>query len=214
MRQASRAVLARDSDRAGLQAQYIYDRAMEDPDSALDLIELEQIRLIEFLSVAFDTQRKEESRTKLPDYQESFKALEGIVRETISDLSIRRKLTPESYDRLNHLLNLQHCLEAASEAIGGLSKEFQALRQSHSGARFVESAVEGQDAIVLSLLDFARERSGGRCPAAGRHNLGGRQRHEGCPFGLSCRGERARCRRADPTAGRRQLLRKANTIGH
>ena len=138
---------------------YIYDRATEDPDSALDLIELEQIRLIEFLSVAFDTQRKEESRTKLPDYQESFKALEGIVRETISDLSIRRKLTPESYDRLNHLLNLQHCLEATSEAIGGLSKEFQALRQSHSGARFVESAVEGLDAIVLSLLDFARERS-------------------------------------------------------
>ena len=33
------------------------------------------------------------------------------------------------------------------------------MRQSHSGARFVESAVEGLDAIVLSLLDFARERS-------------------------------------------------------
>ena len=33
------------------------------------------------------------------------------------------------------------------------------LRQTTNGARFVNSAIEGLDAIVLSLLDYARERS-------------------------------------------------------
>ncbi len=46
-----------------------------------------------------------------------------------------------------------------SDAIGGLSKEFQTLRRSQYGARFVNSAIEGLDTIVLSLLDYARERS-------------------------------------------------------
>ena len=138
---------------------YIHDRASEDPDSALDLIELEQVRLVEFLSVAFDTQRDESSRSKLPVYQEAFKILGGVIRETISNVSTHRRLSSETYERLNSLLNFQHSLEAASEAIGALSKEFQTLRQSPYGARFVNSAIEGLDAIVLTLQEFARERS-------------------------------------------------------
>jgi hypothetical protein len=124
-----------------------------------DLIELEQVRLIELLSVAFDTQRGEGAHSKLPAYQDASKSLGGIIREAISDISTRRKLTSDSYDRLNGLLTLQHCLEAAGEAIGDLSEEFRILRRSRHGARFVESAIEGVDAIVLSLLEFARERS-------------------------------------------------------
>ncbi len=50
-------------------------------------------------------------------------------------------------------------MEAANEAIGGLADEFQALRQSQYGARFVGSAVEGLDAIVLTLINVAKERS-------------------------------------------------------
>ncbi len=138
---------------------YLHDRATQHADSALDLIELEQVRLIEFLSVAFDTQREEGSHAKLPAYREASKALGGTIKEAISDLSTRRKLTTESYERLNGLLTLQHCLEAASEVLGGLSEEFRTLRQSRHGARFVDSAIEGVDAIVLSLIDFAREGS-------------------------------------------------------
>ncbi len=138
---------------------YIHDRATEDPDSALDLIELEQVRLIELLSTSFDTQREGGNPSKLLAYQEAFKALGGIISETISDLSTRQKLTPEAYERLNSLLNLQHSLEAANEGVDGLSKEFQALRQSKYGARFVNSAIEGLDAIVLTLIDVTKERS-------------------------------------------------------
>ena len=138
---------------------YIHDKATEDPDSALDLIELEQIRLIEFLSTSLDTQREGGTPSMLAAYQEAFKTLGGIIRETISDLSARQQLTPEIYERLDILLNIQHLLESASESVGGLSKNFQALRGSSHGARFVGSAVEGLDIIVLSLLDVTNERS-------------------------------------------------------
>ncbi|MEE8351385.1 MAG: hypothetical protein V3R37_04240, partial [Rhodospirillales bacterium] len=52
-----------------------------------------------------------------------------------------------------------HSLEAANETIGGLANEFQALRESQYGARFVRSAVEGLDAIVMTLINVAKERS-------------------------------------------------------
>jgi phosphate:Na+ symporter len=138
---------------------YIHDRAAEDPDSALDLIELEQIRLIEFLSTSLDTQREGGTPSKLLAYQEAFKTLGGIIRETISDLSTRKTLTSEIYERLDSLLNIQHHLESANDAIVGLSNEFRSLRSTSHGSRFVSSAVEGVDAIVLSLLDVAKERS-------------------------------------------------------
>jgi phosphate:Na+ symporter len=138
---------------------YLHDHAAEDPDSAVDLIELEQVRLIEFISTSFDTQRKSGDKSKLAAFQEASKTLGGTIREAISDMSTRHQLTPEAYERLNVLLNLQHSLEAANEAIGGLADEFQALRQSQYGARFVRSAVEGLDTIVLTLINVAKERS-------------------------------------------------------
>ena len=138
---------------------YLHDHAAEDPDSAVDLIELEQVRLIEFISTSFDTQRKSGDNAKLVAFQEASKTLGGTIREAISDMSTRHQLTTEAYERLNILLNLQHSLEATNEAIGGLADEFQALRQSQYGARFVSSAVEGLDTIVLTLIDVAKERS-------------------------------------------------------
>lgn len=138
---------------------YIHERATEDPDSALDLVELEQMRLLESLSTCLDTQRRGGNPSALSAYQEASKVLGGIIRETISELSTRRKLTEDTYERLDRLLSLQHSLEAADQAIASLSKEFQALRKSQHGARFVDSSIEGLDAIVLTLIDVSKERS-------------------------------------------------------
>ncbi len=142
---------------------FLHDHAAEDPDSAVDLIELEQIRLIEFISTSFDTQRKSGNKSKLAAFQEASMTLGGTIREAISDMSTRHRLTTDTYERLNILLNLQHSLESANEAIGGLAEEFHALRQSQYGARFVSSAVEGLDAIVMTLINVAKERSEEDC---------------------------------------------------
>ncbi len=60
---------------------------------------------------------------------------------------------------MDRLLNLQHSLETASEEINGLGDKLEALRESPFGARFATVAVEGLDAVLLTLLDVAMERS-------------------------------------------------------
>lgn len=138
---------------------FLHDRAADDPDTGMDLIVLEQSRLVEFLASTFTEMRAEGDRGKLPGHQEAFRTLNASIREVISDLSTRHQLTDELYDRLNHLLNLQQSLESAFEVIDGLADEFLALEKSETGARFVGVAIEGLDTILLTLIDIAREKT-------------------------------------------------------
>ena len=57
------------------------------------------------------------------------------------------------------MLGIQDSLESANDVVAGLGKDFIALEQSHLGARFVGSAVEGLDTILLTLIDVAKERT-------------------------------------------------------
>ena len=138
---------------------FLHDRAADDPDSAMDLIVLEQGRLVEFLALSFTEMRIDGDRSKLPGHQEAFRTLNTSIREVITDLSTRHQLTEELYDRLNHLLNLQQSLESAFEVVGGLADEFEALGNSQVGARFVSVAIEGLDTILFSLVDIAQEKT-------------------------------------------------------
>lgn len=138
---------------------YLHDRATEDAESGLHLIELEQGRLVEFLATSLNAMRRGGDRTKLSAYQEAFKTLSSTIKETISDLSTRQQLSEENYDRINTLLGIQDSLESANDVVAGLGKNFIALEQSHLGARFVGSAVEGLDTILLTLIDVAKERT-------------------------------------------------------
>ena len=138
---------------------YLHDRMAEDPDTALELVELEQCRLVEYLANALDTLRQGGGRTKLEAYQEAFTTLSGQIREAISDLSTSSKLSQDSFERLNNLMNIQQSLQSASEVLGDMQKEFAALEHSQIGARFVASAIEGLDTILLTLIDVAKERS-------------------------------------------------------
>ncbi len=60
---------------------------------------------------------------------------------------------------MNSLLNLQHSVETANEAVGGLGTELDVLRGTSFGSRFVKVAIEGLDAILLTLIDVAKDRS-------------------------------------------------------
>jgi phosphate:Na+ symporter len=136
---------------------YLHDHATNDPDTALKLIELEQTRLIEILSNAFGTMREGAHWSQLNAYHEAFKTLSAIIRDAISDLS-GRQLSTDAYERLDRVLNLQYSLETASDEINNLGGKLQNLRTTVSGARFAKVAVEGVDAILLMLIDVARER--------------------------------------------------------
>lgn len=136
---------------------YLHDYAASDPHTALRLIELEQTRLVETLSSAFSAMREDANRQQLSAIYEAFKTLSSTIRDCVSDLS-GRHLSADAYEQLNRVLHLQHSLETACEEVSRLGGRLQTLRQSVSGARFAKVAVEGVDAILMMLMDVAKER--------------------------------------------------------
>jgi phosphate:Na+ symporter len=136
---------------------YLHDYASNDPYTALQLIELEQARLIKIISNTFGTMRDGAKQSQLPAYWEAFKTLSGIIRDAISDLS-HHHLSTDAYEQLDAVLNLQHSLETVSAEVNSLGDKLQTMRQTAFGTRFARVAVEGVDAILLILMDVARER--------------------------------------------------------
>lgn len=138
---------------------YLHARMTDDPDTALTLIGLEQRRLVESLDNGFDTLRKSGKDANIDAFQEAFNELSQHVREAITDLSTNAKLSEQSFARLNRIMNIQHSLRSTSETLGDLHRAFVVLQRSETGARFVSSAIEGLETILLTLIDVARERS-------------------------------------------------------
>ena len=135
---------------------YLHDQATEDPDTALDLIELEQTRMLELFSDAFNVMREQQdTHARLDALKDAFDTLSNTIRETINDLTAIHRLSLEAYNRLDMILNIQHSMEAAAAEIHGLGLEFHDLRQTEAGKRFASSAIEGLDFILMILADVA-----------------------------------------------------------
>lgn len=139
---------------------YLHEHAADDPDTAMDLVALEQARLVGYLSQMFDGLRGDRPAGFEPIH-EAFGILGGTVRETIDDLASGRRLPSASYDRLNALLGFQHSLDAAAATVAGIAREHRQLAASAAGRRFGASLVEGLDSIVLTLCDVLRGHDAG-----------------------------------------------------
>lgn len=132
---------------------YLHEHAADDPDTAMDLVALEQRRLVGYLSQMFDGLRADRPAAAFEQIREAFDVLGTTVRETIDDLASGRHLSGPSYDRLSALLSFQHSLEAAGAAVAGIARERQRLGGSKVGGRFLAAVVEGVDTITLTLSD-------------------------------------------------------------
>ena len=138
---------------------YLLEQSGDDPHNAMRLIELEQVRLIEILGHGFDAMRGGNGPARMDLLSESFTSLSDSVRDAISDLSNHHQLSPTLYERLNALLNIQHSLETANVEVQSLSRQLSLLQGTGLGERFSRVAIDGIDAILLTFMDVARERS-------------------------------------------------------
>jgi phosphate:Na+ symporter len=138
---------------------YLHAHAAEDPVSALGLVELEQVRLVEILPRYFEMMREQAAGSRRDGLHEAFRGLAAAIRGAIADLSGRSHLSPEVYERLNGVLSLQHGLESANDEVRELGRQLTALEGTERGARFASVAANGVEAILLTLLDVARDRS-------------------------------------------------------
>jgi hypothetical protein len=137
---------------------YLLQQTGDDPHNAIRLVELEQARLIEILTRTFEAMRANEGARQVENLNEAFQSLGQAIRDSVHDLSSQHQLSTALYERLNGLLNIQHSLETANAEVQSLASKIETLRGSGRGERFARVAVDGIDAILLTLLDVARNR--------------------------------------------------------
>jgi len=137
---------------------YIHDQMFEDSTSAIDLIELEQNRLLVIMSKSFESIRAGKKVLERRKLHDAFETLGGTIKEAITDLTSRVTLSSEDYDRVNILLNNQHLLETGNRTLEQLSSVLTDIKAKSIAEKFSNTVVEGLDAILLSLMDVAKDR--------------------------------------------------------
>lgn len=137
--------------------QYLGDFSFEDPDGAIELVTLEQARLLDVMSKSFNGLREGKDILYIKAFHDSFAVLSEIIGNAINRIVTQESLSPNQYERIDTLLNNQHLLEAMNESLEALGRELKDLEGSDSTKAFSSSVVEALDAILLSLKDIARE---------------------------------------------------------
>ena len=138
-----------------LQHLNMYDR--KDPDNAIELVNLEQIRLLDIISKSFNGIREGKDIMVIKAYHDSFAVLSEIIRGVITDLTSSGTLSATQYSRINILLSNQHMFEEANTSLKKLGRELYSLESNAKGQIFSNIVVEGLDTILLSLKDVAAD---------------------------------------------------------
>ncbi len=136
---------------------YLGRFSIEDATGAIELVTLEQARLLDVMSQSFNGLREGRDILDIKAFHDSFTVLSEIISKTIDRLVREGSLTPAQYEQIDTLLNNQHLLEVINESLEALGRELKDLETFESTRAFSHSVVEALDAILLSLKDIARE---------------------------------------------------------
>jgi len=136
------------------QPRYIYDRAVQEPETALDLAALEQQRLASHLRRLLDIARDapKGADTAINRLQQTI----GTLASTIDDFLDRLGETPIShsgYERLNQALIRERLLDGLAETLADLARTVAAAGSNPTTGRLTSNVVEGLDAILQTVVE-------------------------------------------------------------
>ncbi len=137
---------------------YIHNRMIDDPTSSIDLIHLEQNRLLDIISASFNTIRESGEVLQRQRFHDAFDTLSATINESITELTSRATLSPAEYSKINIILNNQHLLETVNRSIEKLGSELASIKKMETGEQFSNVVIEGLDTILLTLSDVAKEK--------------------------------------------------------
>jgi len=137
--------------------QYLSNYSLDDPSESIAKIEKEQARLLDVMSQSFNALREEKDIMHIKAFHESFKVLSGIVGKTINEIMTHASLSSKEYEHVNILLDNQQQLISINESLEELGKELKSLSKIESTESLSHTAVEGLDAVLLSLIAIATE---------------------------------------------------------
>ncbi|HET7715511.1 MAG TPA: Na/Pi symporter, partial [Bauldia sp.] len=105
------------------QPQYIYDQAVQEPETALDLAAREQQRLAGYLPRLLDIARTmpKDAVAAIARRRQVIDGLASAIEEFLGRLG-EAQLIPSAYERLNRALNVQRHLDGLSETLADLAR--------------------------------------------------------------------------------------------
>jgi CPA2 family monovalent cation:H+ antiporter-2 len=122
---------------------------------SIEAVALEQKRLLDVISQSFNAMREGKDIMQLKAFHESFHVLSEIIGNAISDILTDPSLTTDLYERINILLDNQEQLVTLNAVLEDLGKELRNLSKVEKTHSLSQIAVEGLDAILLTLTDLA-----------------------------------------------------------
>ena len=129
----------------------------DDPQSSIESLTREQKRLLDVISRSFNGMRQRRDIMHLKAFHESFNVLSEIIGNAIGDLLSHASLTPGQYEAINMLVDNQDHLARMNDVMEDLGRELAQLAEDDETRSLSEMAVEGLDAILLTLKDLADE---------------------------------------------------------
>ena len=124
---------------------------------AIEAVALEQKRLLEVISQSFNAMREGKDIMQLKAFYESFIVLSEIIGDAIKHILTDASLTTDLYERINTLLDNQEQLVTMNSVLESLGKELKPLGEVEQTQSLSQIAVEGLDAILLTLIDLAQD---------------------------------------------------------
>lgn len=137
--------------------QYLSDYSLDNADETIQKVKQEQTRLLDIISRSFNGLREEKDIMHIKAFHDSFKVLSEIIGGVINELMSGSSLSPGEYERINVLLDNQHQLISMNETLEQLGHELKALRMNEKTESLSQMAVEGLDALLLTLKDIASD---------------------------------------------------------
>ena len=143
------------------QPQYIHDQAINDPGSALDLVNLEQRHLVSFYTRYFELLRQRDSAAgnstqKLHELHDSFLSVSGHVSELLEDLGSVRS-TNAIHERLNRAMSNNRTIQMIESTLFDLVITLSSISPNSSLHKIKNMTTEALDTVLLTLNDVLED---------------------------------------------------------
>ena len=139
-------------------ATFIYEIALNDPETAMDLVEREQLRLVKRFPIYMGGLRTTLSageQFNFPSVHDPFKSVSTEVQSFLNELHAK-DLPRDSSDRFLNLLNRQNLIDSIEDNVYQMAGSVYRLNRSDNLKEQILNFVEGLDAILLTAVDAVK----------------------------------------------------------
>ncbi len=132
----------------GSKPKYLVGDLPEDTGLALQLVSMEQARLIDILINATDALRSQDTGAAFDETMDAFDSLARTIRSAVNETTLRRDIDAQGFRSLDAILKVQDNSEAVRSAISGFRDAIAELRSRNPDVSFPDTVIEGIDTIL------------------------------------------------------------------